>query len=125
MKTETPETPVSAIEGFENIEENFKLEKTVDFYQNVMEFVKENGKSPFLDIKMIGENDIQIDMPQDFETENRKQFENFDEILSDYLTSMILSVAENLSPEDLEEIERLAKEKEDEENAESEETQED
>ena len=85
--------------------------------QLVTEYVKENGKSPFIKIDMEGDNgQLMVDMDQKFEELLVKTFKDSEPALSEYFTILIQKMMDN--PEMMDELEEKISEPEDQEEKE-------
>ena len=72
--------------------------------EKINEYIKENGFSPFKDIKLDEDTDgqMQIEMDSEFETKMEAEINDVPGALSDYFTVLITDLIENTTEEDIE-----------------------
>ncbi len=87
-----------------NIHDYATHPRTEEFDLMVAKYFEKTQDMPFVDIQMTEDDSgqINIDMKDDFHEEALKQFGgDLDEILGDYVTSLIKSAMEDMSEEDM------------------------
>jgi len=105
VKPTTETTETTEIENSEmNIREHTKHPRAEEFDVLITKYFEEKQEMPFVDIKMSEDDSgqVNIDMKDDFHEVALKQFGgDLDEILGDYVTSLIKSAMEDMTEEDM------------------------
>ncbi len=111
-KTEVTESPERA-ESNGRRREYFEHKRTPEFDALVTAYFQSTNESPFTDIQIKDDslNEIFIDMKNDFHEEALKQFGGeLDEVISDYIQSLMKTTMEDMGGMTPEEMKKLSEE---------------